>query len=356
MEDILVVNKFYVKSNLFKYQVKSINNVKKTIDSINGNKFLLVDNKVMNLFKSLNKINLNSNNIVRIRANEKNKEFSAITKIISKLLKKGIKKNSILIVIGGGITQDIGGFISSILFRGIQWFFFPTTLLAQGDSCIGSKTSINFKYSKNQIGTFYPPSKIFLNEGFLLTLKKNDLLSGLGEMSHYFIIGGKKAFELFEKEMSKKLIDYEMLIFKCLRIKRKFIEKDEFDKNQRNILNYGHTFGHAIETVTNYKIPHGVAVSIGIDLVNHFSVQMGYMNAKLKKRINNTLKKIYRGYKFNNLNIKKIIEAIKKDKKSIEKSINLILSKNLERMFIKKIVINKKFEMILNCYFENLNV
>ena len=149
MEDILVVKKFYVKSNLFKYQVKSINNVKKTIDSINGNKFLLVDNKVMNLFKSLNKINLNSNNIVRIRANEKNKEFSAITKIISKLLKKGIKKNSILIVIGGGITQDIGGFISSILFRGIQWFFFPTTLLAQGDSCIGSKTSINFDIYKN---------------------------------------------------------------------------------------------------------------------------------------------------------------------------------------------------------------
>ena len=111
----------------------------------------------------------------------------------------GFRKNHRLIGIGGGIIQDITAFIASIMYRGVDWFLFPTTLLAQGDSCIGSKTSINFGEYKNQIGGFYPPHKIFINLDFLNTLSDKDIKSGLGEMSHYFVVEGEASFKMYKK-------------------------------------------------------------------------------------------------------------------------------------------------------------
>ena len=133
-------------------------------------------------------------NTIGLEAREDQKSYEGLIPVIQELINSGFRKNHRLIGIGGGIIQDITAFIASIMYRGVSWLFFPTTLLAQGDSCIGSKTSINFSEFKNQVGGFYPPNKILINTGFLDTLSKGDLQSGLGEMSHYFVVAGKNDF------------------------------------------------------------------------------------------------------------------------------------------------------------------
>ena len=343
---IQVGDKITINSKVRKYEVYFVNNIYKKLQKYNiSNNFFLIDNYIYNNYFLKKNISIPKNSII-VKASEKNKEYKSISKLINKLIKKKINKNSILIVIGGGITQDIGGFISSILFRGIEWIFVPTTLLAQGDSCIGSKTSINFDNLKNQIGTYNPPSKVFIFMNFLKSLKKKELLSGLGEMSHYFILDSLKSYNLFNNEILKKNINLKRLIINSLKIKKKYIEIDEFEKNLRKKLNYGHSFGHAIESVSKYKVPHGVAVAKGIDIINYISFKMGYMTSNYRNKIRITLYNLYREYDFNKFSAMNIYNAIKKDKKSNQTSIDLIL--------LKKPGINKIKNIKFNSYLKNI--
>ena len=145
------------------------------------------------------------------------------------MIEKGFRKNHRLIAVGGGITQDVTAFIASILYRGVQWYFFPTTLLAQGDSCIGSKTSINFGKFKNQVGGFYH-NKIYVDPKFLESLAIKELQSGLGEMAHYFVVSGEEDFERYKRDYPKALKDKDVLrgvIARSLEIKKSYIEIDE---------------------------------------------------------------------------------------------------------------------------------
>jgi 3-dehydroquinate synthase len=169
------------------------------------------------------------------------------------------------LVIGGGITQDVGGFSAAIYKRGINWIFIPTTILSMTDSCIGSKVSINRK-SKNMLGLFVSPSKIFISDYFIKSLSSDDITSGIGEALKLSLIGGLKSYEYFIKAYFQK--NYIEIIKICSLIKKQLIEHDEFDENERRVLNYGHTIGHAIECVSNYYIPHGIAVLIGMYIKN----------------------------------------------------------------------------------------
>jgi len=343
-----------IKSNISNYKINfdiDLNKAFKKYDQ--KDVFFLIDINIFKNYKNLSS-QIKKNFIVTFNASEKSKEYSYVSVIIEKLLNKGIKKKSLLVVIGGGISQDIGGFISSILFRGIKWHFFPTTLLSQGDSCIGSKTSINFKQFKNQIGTFNPPSQIYVDFKFLKSLNKNDLMSGLGEMSHYLIIGGKNKFKILQNQINKKKILYNKLVFESLKIKKKYIELDEFDNNIRNILNYGHTFGHAIESASNYRVPHGIAVAMGIDISNFFSYNYNLMDNKERINIQKTLYKIFYKIDFKSIRIDKVFNAIKNDKKATKDYINLIICIKLGKVIIKKVKIDNKFKTILSSYFKNL--
>ena len=174
------------------------------------------------------------------------------------------KKNK-LIVIGGGITQDVGGFAAAIYKRGINWIFIPTTILSMTDSCIGSKVSIN-RGSKNMLGLFGAPNKIFISDYFLNSLSKHDITSGIGEALKLSLIGGIQSYKYFLDQYNKK--NYINIIKISSLIKKQLIEYDEFDENERRVLNYGHTIGHAIESVSNYFIPHGIAVLIGMYVIN----------------------------------------------------------------------------------------
>lgn len=314
-----------IKSSIRNYTVEFSNNFIKSIDQIyNDGDIIIFDNILYT--PELDKYRC----IQLYNVTEQTKDFNNISTIINSIIGKFNKKNK-LIAIGGGITQDVVGFISSILFRGVEWIFYPTTLLAQGDSCIGGKTSINFNTYKNQLGNFYPPYKVIVCNEFLDTLTKIDIKSGLGEMLHFFLVSSKADYDFFIKNQH----DFKKLTTRCLDIKRSYIEIDEFDKNERLILNYGHTFGHAIEAVTNNEIAHGIAVSVGMDVANFISYKKGYITYELFKRIQKTLSSIYYDVKLPNT--EQLIIALKKDKKNISNKLNCVLTKGPGNMFLEEV-------------------
>ncbi len=329
--------RFKIKSKFKIYNLQFINSFKKKIKSYDKNQLFIIDRTVFNLFFK-NQIKIK--NLILINSSEKNKSYNKIAVVIHKILKKKINKKNKIVAVGGGVTQDITSFICSIYFRGIDWDFFPTTLLAQGDSCIGGKTSINFYQFKNQLGNFNPPSNIYIDIKFLQKLKKNDIKSGIGEMAHLLAVKDFTNFKFISKYYEGKVL-LKDLIIKSLKSKKYFIEKDEFDKKERKLLNFGHTFGHAIESATNYKIPHGICVAYGCLIAFWFSNKMNILRNKeyLKyKRILNLI--INKPIKFN---IPKFKNAILRDKKANKNKIGFILSKGCGKMIVKEMKINHIF-------------
>ncbi|MFA6626975.1 MAG: 3-dehydroquinate synthase [Bacilli bacterium] len=283
------------------------------------NKYFVVDKKVYDLYREELDPLLDSL-VYFVDANEESKTEVTAFKIIDQLIKLPTKRNTNLIVIGGGIVQDISCFLSSILYRGISWFFVPTTLLAQTDSCIGSKSSINYLDYKNLIGTFYPPSKIFISSAFLGTLSQKDYLSGVGEMMKCALMDGKNAFNETSSHIDGLLNrDHSTVLFeikKALSFKKKVIEIDEFDKNYRNIMNYGHTFGHAIESTSHFQVPHGQAIAIGLLIANEISVKRGLLKTDYNKEIRLAVARILSKELLKNEYLSNnVIEKMKKDKK-----------------------------------------
>jgi 3-dehydroquinate synthase len=329
--------KFKIRSKIKDYNLEFIKSYKKKIETYDKSQLFIIDKNVFNLFFK-NQIKIK--NFILVNSSESNKSYQRITNVISKILRKKLNKKSKIVAIGGGITQDIVSFICSIYFRGIDWEFFPTTLLAQGDSCIGGKTSINFGRYKNQLGNFNPPSNIYIDINFLNKLKERDIQSGIGEMSHLLAVRSHTNFNFISKYFTKKIYIKDLII-KSLRSKKYYIEKDEFDKKERKLLNFGHTFGHAIESATNYKIPHGVCVAYGCLIAFSISNKMKFLNDKdflkyekiLKLIINNKI----------DFNILKFKKAILRDKKANKNKIGFILSKGCGKMFIKEMKIDLNF-------------
>ncbi|MCX7119782.1 MAG: 3-dehydroquinate synthase, partial [Legionellales bacterium] len=195
-----------------------------------------------------------------------------------------ITKGETLVVVGGGITQDISAFVAATYKRGINWVYFPTTLLAMSDSCIGGKAGVNYRGSKNQLALFSAPQSVMINTEFLRTLAAKDIQSGLGEILKLCITGGKHLVDFFQQSVefgtAKQFDRFKPLIMNALAVKRAVIEVDEFEQNIRKGLNYGHTIGHVIEAMTDYAIPHGIAVVIGMMIVNQLSFEQGLLARK----------------------------------------------------------------------------
>lgn len=336
MEDIPMYN-FTVKSIVHDYDVQFISDTKEVLNNeLKEGDVLILDKNIKRLYADLfNDVLVNYKHI-EVEAIEQNKSYQGVMPIMNHLIENGFRKNHRLIAIGGGITQDITAFIASIMYRGVSWYFFPTSLLAQGDSCIGSKTSINFYEFKNLVGGFYPPNKIYINLEFLNSLSEKELKSGLGEMLHYFIVSGEEDFRRFKNEYPMALNDKAVLtgiIARSLEIKKSYIEIDEFDKKERQVFNYGHSFGHAIESLTNYSIPHGIAVSYGMDISNFISVKKGYLDQSVRMDVRELVEKIWEGTSIQNISIDKFIAALSKDKKNIGTQLGLILGRGYGQIF-----------------------
>jgi 3-dehydroquinate synthase len=355
MVDLQMYN-FNVKSNIHDYSVKFIGNLSSSLDEIiqAGDTFI-VDKNIHRIYHNAIDPFVKKNPSILINANENQKSYQELIPIIDRLIQSGFKKNNRIIAIGGGITQDISAFISSILYRGVHWIFYPTTLLAQGDSCIGSKTSINFGDYKNQIGGFYPPKMIFILPDFLSTLSDLDIRSGMGEMCHYFIVSGDEDFHRFKNEYDSALKDKKVLsniISKSLQIKKSYIEIDEFDRNIRQVFNYGHSFGHAIETLSNYRVPHGIAVSYGMDIANFVSVKCGYIGEEIRKDILSLLVKIWHGIPITDISLDRFFNALARDKKSVGTELRLILNKGFGNIVKVPMKIDDRFIAWISEYFE----
>jgi 3-dehydroquinate synthase len=330
MGDLLVFERIEIKSHKKNYSFSFEKLSEDLIKQVSQNSFLFIDSNV-DINYPIFRNNFEEEKIFVIEATENNKTLQKCQNLLKKVVDKKIKKNHKIVAVGGGIVQDITGFVCSILYRGIEWEFFPTTLLSQADSCIGSKTSINFEGAKNLLGTFHPPNKIYCCVDFLQTLKKEDIKSGIGEILHYYLIDdNSKVFDLMNcydeiLNDSSKVIPH---IYESLKIKKKMIEIDEFDQDQRRIFNYGHTFGHAIETITNYKIPHGQAVTLGIDMANYISYRLGVIDGKIYKKINKIIQKNIPKFSLNNYEIDEYMKILSKDKKNKNNSIVCILLKS----------------------------
>jgi len=265
-------------------------------------------------------------NYYMIDASEKTKTMETVLYVIDILIKVNFKKPNKLIVIGGGIAQDVAGFIATIYKRGVSWTFIPTTLLSMTDSSIGGKVCIN-RGTKNVISLFNSPSKVIISDFFLKTLSEHDIISGLGEAYKLALIGGEETLSYFYKSYETK--DYRRIINLSHSVKKTIIEYDEFDNCERKVLNYGHTFGHAIEIASDYFIPHGISVLYGMYLIN----KIFYDNKH--SHVNNFIVNLI-PEKFKNFSVSytKLVDAVLNDKKNNGDNICFILLEEVGRTTI----------------------
>lgn len=345
---------FSVRSFPFPYEVRWSSDgagklVTESVLSGPGN-ILAIDEKVYNLFIQ-EFVDIPSDRIFKVTATEDDKILSSAVALIDFLQLKNFTKTDNLIVVGGGITQDICGFAAKIFKRGLKWIFFPTTLLSMCDSCIGAKTGLNHNRVKNQLAIFSAPSKIVICPQFLKTLDEQQIKSGLGEILKLHVTGGRDFLDNFEQLTEKGLVKddgaYKSLIFGALEVKRAVIEVDEFEENLRKGLNYGHTFGHAIETLSNYAIPHGQAVVAGMLIVDELSYQLGFLSLaekdylyKLSMEVLDRTNKT----KLRDLDIIGLINILRQDKKATGNKITLVLLSSIGNTIFEPVEINQDFQ------------
>lgn len=314
------------------------------------NTFIVIDRKVYDLYKERLFLDIPENRVAFIDAVEEKKTIETALHLCEIMTDIPAKRNMTLISFGGGIVQDITGFVANVLYRGIRWIFYPTTLLAACDSCIGGKTSLNYKHFKNLLGTFYPPDEIRICTPFFDTLSKRDYESGLGEVVKFNILFGEQGVVKIENSIDRLLARdkaaLEEFVASSLNFKKRYIEEDEFDRGIRIHLNYAHTFGHAFETVSDYAIPHGTAVAMGAIVANRISEKRGWLDEAMTRRIEKVLCDIIHIEGLSEMSLSdkmpEMIKAVHKDKKQTGNSITAVLINNkMELEIVKDVTVSE---------------
>ena len=289
----------------------------------------VIDEKVYGLYRE-HFAAIPAERLFLLKAVEENKVLDTALAVCEKMTEISAKRNTRLVAVGGGIIQDIAGFAANVLYRGIPWTFVPTTLLSGCDSCIGGKTSLNYKTYKNLLGTFYPPDEVYICPLFFNTLSQRDFESGLGEVVKFNIMAGREGLKNIEESIGKLLerdaACLNRFIESSLTFKKSFIEADEFDRGERVKLNFAHTFGHAIETVTGYEIPHGTAVAIGMIMANRIAGRRGLTGSEILHRSEAVLLRIIHiGTDLGAYPVERFIDAMRKDKKRTGDQLTAVL-------------------------------
>ncbi|WP_346896460.1 3-dehydroquinate synthase [Clostridium sp. UBA7503] len=334
-------------NNQYEILIKSgiINSIGKEISKIyKGNKIALItDENVDEFYGDIVKKSLEDNNFkvlkVVLKPGEGSKSMESLMKLYNELLDFKLNRGNLVIALGGGVIGDLAGFCAATLLRGIPFVQVPTSLLAQIDSSIGGKVAIDLPRGKNLIGNFYHPRAVYIDPQVLKTLEKRYVNDGLGEAIKYGLIKDKQLFEKFESiESYEVLFEYiEDIIYKCCNIKKQVVEQDEKDKGERMTLNFGHTIGHAIEKLENYKgVSHGEAVAIGMYSIALRCEELNICKDGVANRIKRLLDKFNLPYDFQGKTREDIIDAISVDKKTIGNFINLILIEDIGKVFIHK--------------------
>lgn len=312
-----------------------------------GNKYAIIaDKKVAKLFgeeliKLLNKEKIHCELFTFI-AGEKSKSLETIEALAEKMLAKGFDRRDTILALGGGVTGDLAGFLASIYMRGIPYIQIPTSLLAMVDSAIGGKTGVDLNVGKNLLGTTTQPSAIFIEINYLKALPKIQIVNGLAEIIKYGVILDKSLFKYIEQNLQDilncKTEALNKIIKRSVQIKASVIEKDEKEFGKRMLLNYGHTYGHALEKLSNYKLAHGFAISIGMITINEIAQEKGILREKDAARIKSLLKKS--GLPITSM-LKPTIKDLLSDKKKVGNYISFIYPTKIGKAIIFKVDVSK---------------
>ena len=270
---------------------------------------------------------------------EQEKKLKTVHKIIDRLMEAGFGRDSTLIALGGGVVGDITGFTASIFMRGINFIQIPTTLLAQVDASVGGKTGVNHKSGKNLIGSFYQPQCVICDSIFLATLEATEISAGLAEIIKYGLIFDSEFFLWLQKNMQQILsndraaVDY--VIQRSCAIKAEIVAQDEKEQSVRALLNFGHTFGHAIEKLTGYgNWTHGDAVAVGMVLAARLSENMSLITPEDVQNIEEILTAANLPISLPNIDPAELLAAMQSDKKVKDRNIQLVLLKNIGEAFL----------------------
>ncbi len=258
----------------------------------------------------------------QIEAGENSKNANNYVQILNYLADNLFDRNSTIVALGGGVVGDLAGFVASTYMRGINFIQCPTSLLSQVDSSVGGKTAINLEKGKNLAGAFYQPSLVYINVNTLKTLPQCELLNGFGEVIKYAFISNTLTKEIIEKR------DFEEIILESLKIKADIVKKDEFEGGIRKFLNLGHTIGHAIEKLSNYKLPHGLCVAKGIALIIKASTKFYKLTDEQQNKMLNLLNVLPFDLSID-FSLNDIIDKILIDKKVSNGKVSAVLIKEV---------------------------
>ncbi len=283
-----------------------------------------------------------------INPGEESKKLSRIEDIYRWMLNNDANRGCFVLGIGGGVVCDIAGFVATTYLRGVEFGFVSTSLLSQVDASVGGKNGVNLDGYKNIIGTFSQPRFVLCETQMLRTLPREELSNGFAEMVKHAIISSKKLFGELENDCKSLLSLTEPQatwhITESVKVKARIVESDERESGLRKLLNFGHTWGHAVEKSTG--MPHGKAVSIGMEMACRLSMKKGFISSDTYLRITNLLKSFGLPIR-TNLNFKTVFEAMLKDKKRNSNSIDFILIKDIGSPVIEKISIAELQQLTL---------
>jgi len=286
--------------------------------------------------------------VITIATGEKIKNLDTVHYIYEKLVELEADRSTFMVGIGGGIVCDITGFVASTFLRGIRFGFVSSTLLSQVDASVGGKNGVNFQGYKNMVGVFSQPEFVMCDLNILNTLPEKEILCGLAEIVKHAVIEGVDLFKYLEDHYQNALaLDagvIEKLVYDSVVIKSAIVNKDEKEKGERRKLNFGHTFGHAIEKTTG--IPHGEAVSAGMVIASELSVKRGHLPAKDAERIKILLQKLKLPTSLQ-ADRKTVLDALRKDKKRQGDRINFVLLEDIGKPFVDQISI-KELESVIH--------
>lgn len=322
------------------YIEKSFNKLKSAFENAGlGHKKILVitDTNVEKLYLDavLNELKEISQSISHyaFKAGEENKNIETMQDLYKACMDNMLDRKSLIVALGGGVCGDMAGFAAATYMRGIKFVQIPTTLLAQVDSSVGGKTGIDFLGGKNIIGAFYQPEFVYVNVNTLKTLPKDEIISGMGEVIKHGLIKDVSYFEYICKNKEKiKVLEEDAMIHivegSC-KIKSEVVSADEQERGIREILNFGHTFGHAVESVSNFSIPHGKAVGLGMICALDLSEKYGNIGSEEKERIKLLLDYFEMPLKIEDLDKNKIYSQMFYDKKIKDGKLTFIILKNI---------------------------
>lgn len=348
-----------VKSAQGNYSVEGFRQIEDVVAAVGAIRgaFVIIDRNVSELYaRALKEL---GHPFHRMVATEEEKTIAGVERALLAMQSAGCDRTTTVVGVGGGIVQDVSTLAAHLWYRGVAFAYVPTTLLSMADSCIGAKSAVNLGNFKNQIGTFQSPKRVLLCERFAETLTDDDIRSGYGEIVKLAIIGSREAYTSIRRDVEQEGFRGPILpthIRTSLEIKRHVIEIDEYERDERKTLNYGHTFGHALESVTENRVPHGLAVAWGVDVANYIASRRGLLDEREYVDIHDFLRGHFAFAPNCDYDAASLINAMRRDKKAAAGRVTLILPAAVGDVRLHPTTLDSELEGLLESYVDHEDI